>query len=135
MPSRINSSSAPLSRVASLKPRGVEGVLLARHGKQGSPWQISISALPRLAEAPPSAPVMLSAVIAGLPARSFLVRLLGRLQLNCGELVDPGTQVIGEQKRAATTLDRPQLARLDRFIEGRPAGARDGASLGAGGCQ
>jgi hypothetical protein len=62
---------------------------------------------------------VLSAVIAGLAARMFLVRLL-RIHLDCGEASDPCSQVVREHKSAATALDGAQLARLDRFIEGRP---------------
>jgi hypothetical protein len=56
----------------------------------------------------------------------------GGLHIYRGETFKPRAQVIGEDKRAATALYRSQLARIDRLIESRPAGARYGAGLGDG---
>jgi hypothetical protein len=100
--------------------------------KTRSPSQISISALLKLAETPTSALAMFSAVIAGLATGSALVCLLGRLHLNWRKPVDPCTQIIREHKRSATALHRAELARPDRLIERRPAGASHGACLGDG---
>jgi hypothetical protein len=78
---------------------------------------------------PPTALAMVSAVISGLAARRFFVRLLSEFHLDCRKPLDPRSQIIRKHKRAATALDSSQLTRLDRLIERRPAGARDGAGL------
>ena len=75
---------------------------------------------------------LISAVAAGLAARTLLVRLLGAVHLDCRELLYPGTQVACEHKGAATTFHGAQLAQLNCCIESRPAGARDRARLGDG---
>src|SRR5262249_26683849 len=61
---------------------------------------------------------------------SSLTRLFGGLHLNRRKPLDPCAQVIGKHKRTATALECAQLARLDRLIGPRAAGARDDAALG-----
>jgi hypothetical protein len=49
---------------------------------------------------------------------------------HCRKAFDPRTQVTGKYKRAATTPDRAQFARLDRLIQRCPADAGKSASVG-----
>ena len=55
--------------------------------------------------------------------------MFGRLHLDRRKPLDPCAQVLSKQKRTATALKCAQLARLDRLIERRAAGARDDAGL------
>src|SRR5271168_289124 len=81
-----SSRSAIGSADASRNPRGDAGRLLPAHGKQGRSSDASI-------RAPPRAIAIVSAVIASLAARMFLVRL-PRFYLDWGEASDPCPQVV-----------------------------------------
>jgi hypothetical protein len=67
---------------------------------------------------------MASVFILGVTVR------MSRLQLDRGKPLNPRTEVIGENKRAAAAFDRAQLPLLDRLIKCGASGASDRASLG-----